>query len=105
MLGGMSDEHPSSPALAALTACRVNLRAARIDAMSAADKLTGARASRAAELATRLDDALTHCQRLMTVVTADARYQRLRDEHNRDRDRFLEPPTSAGNRSPHNETG
>lgn len=65
-------------ALAALRGCQAQLRAAYSDAHDAASHLTGARAIRAAELADRAADALAHCERLLFICIADARYEELR---------------------------
>jgi hypothetical protein len=66
---------PTTIALAALERCRINLRAARVDALDAVLGLPGARAARAAELAENLADALAHAERLCFIVKADARYE------------------------------
>jgi hypothetical protein len=66
---------PTTTALAALERCRINLRAARVDALYAVPALPGARAARAAELAENLADALAHAERLCFIVEADARYE------------------------------
>ena len=61
-------------ALAALKRCRVNIRAAAIDAADGADRLSGVRAARAAELAETLSDCVCFVERLIFVVTADHNY-------------------------------
>jgi hypothetical protein len=53
-----------SAALDALERCRINIRAARVDAISASVKLAGARQIRADELEELLADALAFVQRL-----------------------------------------
>ena len=64
---------PTTPAVAALHACRDHLLQAVLDASAAAASLTGARQVRAHELLTMLDAAITHCERLATIVEGDAR--------------------------------
>ncbi len=60
-------------ALAALRGCQAQLRAAYLDADTAAPHLTGARAARAGELADKLADAIAHTERLIFIVTGDLR--------------------------------
>ena len=64
---------PTNPALTALTACRTNLRAARVDALTAATSLAAGRADRAAELAAKVTEALAYTERLVFIVTGDLR--------------------------------
>ena len=58
-------------ARAALRGCQAQLRAAYLDAHSAAPHLTGVRAARACELADEAADALAHCERLIFIVADD----------------------------------
>jgi hypothetical protein len=58
-------------ALAVLRRCHARLSGGYVDAVDAAAHLTGARATRAGELADKVADALTHCERLIVVVTGD----------------------------------
>jgi hypothetical protein len=60
-------------ALEALRYAWSDLEAARLHADSAADHLTGARQSRAAELSSMIADALAFVSRLHFVVQADLR--------------------------------
>jgi|SRR5271166_2327343 len=73
----MSDSHQL--ALAALQQCRQNLHAAHIDMTTARHRLTGARSTRADELARMVSDALVFCERLVFIVEADLRYEQQRD--------------------------
>jgi hypothetical protein len=57
--------------LTALRFCRSSLVTARMDAASAAARLSGARAARAEQLSERLADALVCCERLMFVTEGD----------------------------------
>jgi hypothetical protein len=66
-------------ALAALERCRVNLRAARIDAQTAHQRLTGVRSELADDLAARVADCLWFAQRLHFLLESDVRYESLRD--------------------------
>ena len=66
-------------ALAALRGCQAQLRAAYLDAHSAAPHLTGARVTRAAELADKAADALAHCERLIVCVTGDLRAEQAQE--------------------------
>jgi len=67
------------PAVTALRACGDHLLQAVLDASAAAASITldapaaGARAARAYELLDMLDLAISHCERLATVVEGDAR--------------------------------
>ncbi|MBS4730072.1 hypothetical protein MSM1_17590 [Mycobacterium sp. SM1] len=61
-------------ALECLHACRDALAEARLHALGAQAYLGGARATRAAELAERIADAITYAERLKFVVEGDARY-------------------------------
>jgi len=61
------------PAVTALHACRDHLLNAILDAAYCVPNLTGARAARARELTDMLDAAISHCERLATVVEGDAR--------------------------------
>jgi hypothetical protein len=72
----MSDSHQL--ALAALQQCRHNLHAAHIDMTTARHRLTGARSTRADELAGMVSDALVLCERLAFIVEADLRYEQQR---------------------------
>jgi hypothetical protein len=58
-------------ALSALRGCQAQLRAAYLDAHTAARHLTGVRAARAGELADKAADALAQCERLIFIVTDD----------------------------------
>jgi hypothetical protein len=58
-------------ALSALRGCQAQLRAAYLDAHTAAPHLAGVRAARAGELADKAADALAHCERLIFIVTGD----------------------------------
>ena len=58
-------------ALTMLRNCRRELRAAQLDATSAADKLYGLRRTRAEELAADLAGALNRCEQLATMVADD----------------------------------
>lgn len=58
-------------ALAALKDVRSALKTGRLDARTAANNLSGARANRARELEDKLADALAHAERLVFVVTGD----------------------------------
>jgi hypothetical protein len=60
-----------------LSTALLDLRAARLAASQAAQKLTGARQARAHELVSTLADAVKFCQRLCTVVEADLRLELL----------------------------
>jgi hypothetical protein len=60
-------------ALRELSTSLLDLRAARLAASRATDKLTGARHTRAEELTTLLTEAISHCSRLHTCVTGDCR--------------------------------
>jgi hypothetical protein len=60
-----------SMAMAALRGCQAQLRTAHLDAHGAASHLTGARATRAGELADKAADALADCERLIFIVTGD----------------------------------
>lgn len=60
-------------ALDALTRARINIRAARVDALTAAVTLTDARKTRADELAEKLADCLAFVKRLCVVVEGDYR--------------------------------
>jgi hypothetical protein len=62
-----------SAALEALQACQAHLEDAYLTALIATSNLTGARNTRGVELANKACDALTHCERLITVVTGDLR--------------------------------
>ena len=66
-------------AVAALRGCLAQLRAAHVDALTAADHLTGARAARAGELADKAADALAHCERLIVCVTGDLRAEQAQE--------------------------
>ena len=55
-------------ALQSLKECRRGLLAARLDALTAATRLAGARAARARELADQISDALGHLHRLVRVL-------------------------------------
>lgn len=76
----MKNPTPINPddalALDALERCRMNLRAAHIDAVTAAARLIGARHLRADELAEKLADALAHVERLSFIVLGDLRADR-----------------------------
>lgn len=56
-----------------LTRAWVNLLDARISADSAAARMSGTRATRAAELVAKLSDAIEYAQRLRVVVEGDER--------------------------------
>ena len=71
----MTAIYPTTVALEVLHVCRQNLRAARADALAAAPKLYGTRATRAAELAEKLADCQDYVERLAFVVEADIRYE------------------------------
>jgi hypothetical protein len=58
-------------ARAALRGCQAQLRAAYLDAHGAASHLTGARATRAGELADKAADALADCERLILIINRD----------------------------------
>lgn len=60
-------------ALTALRDCRSSLLTARVDAITAATRLDGARRDRAGKLAEQLAGALAHCERLAVVVEGDLR--------------------------------
>jgi len=60
-------------AVAALRACREHLLRAVLDAAAATPLLTGTRATRARELVSMLDAAITQCDRLGVVALGDAR--------------------------------
>lgn len=60
-------------ALDALERARINIRAARVDAISASTKLAGARQTRADELEELLSDALAFVERLCFVTLGDLR--------------------------------
>ena len=63
-------------ARAALRGCQAQLRAAYLDAHGAASHLTGARATRAGELADKAADALADCERLILIITGDVHADR-----------------------------
>ncbi|WP_099319523.1 hypothetical protein [Mycobacterium ostraviense] len=63
---------PPGP-LAGLRDCENHLLAAAVALAAARSALTGARHSRAVELAARLDGLISTCRRLATVVEGDAR--------------------------------
>ena len=69
----MTTPTPTNPAVTALHACRDHLLNAILDAAYCVPNLTGARAARARELTDMLDAAISHCERLATVVEGDAR--------------------------------
>lgn len=76
----MTDNNPTTPAtLSMLQSCRDHLSEAHADALCAADRLTGARAARAIELAEKIADCLCFTERLIFVCTADSRYEEQRD--------------------------
>ena len=65
------DPTNTTAALNALQSCRRGLLELRLDANTAADALTGARASRARELVEKIGDVIAHCQRLEFFVEGD----------------------------------
>ena len=66
-------------ALAALQQCCMNLRAARIDMQTATHRVTGHRAARVNELASKVCDALCFAERICFLIEADDRYEEQRD--------------------------
>jgi hypothetical protein len=60
-------------ALHELTSALADLRLARLSAVRARDRLTGARSTRAQELFDSLTAAIHHCERLHTCVEGDCR--------------------------------
>ena len=67
----MITTHQPIAALNALRCCGSRLVQTRLDALTAATALSGARANRARELADKLADALAHCERLTFIVEGD----------------------------------
>jgi hypothetical protein len=55
----------------ALRCCRSRLHEIRLDALTAATALSGARANRTHELADKLADVLAHCERLTFILEGD----------------------------------
>ena len=66
-----TDTTNNTAALTALKSCRDGLYELKLDAVTAAGALTGARASRANELVGKIADVIAHCERLVFVVTGD----------------------------------
>jgi hypothetical protein len=62
-----------SLAFRSLQDCRRSILVARVDALTAAIRLHGARAARSRELADKLGDALAHVEHLTVVVEGDLR--------------------------------
>lgn len=61
----------TNAAMAALSGCRAQLRAAHRDVHTAAPHLAGGRRARAAELADKIADCIAFAERLAFVVAAD----------------------------------
>jgi hypothetical protein len=66
-------------ALASLHSCWTDLSAAHKHALDAASGLSGARHSRAVELAGQVADGLAFCRRLAVIIESDLRYEQQRD--------------------------
>jgi hypothetical protein len=65
----------ANAAMAALSGCRAQLRAAYADLQTAAPHLAGGRRTRAAELSERIADCIAFAERLAFVVSADRQYE------------------------------
>lgn len=59
-------------AITSLEQCRMELRAARAEALAAETKLSGVRAARARDLTKQIADAIAYVERLRFVVEADS---------------------------------